>query len=217
MCNDGSPAGYYYAPGTGDGVNLWLIYLEGACRLSLALPATRLTTWRAPGSMFCWDETSCNLRLSSHPFYMSSLSWGKEFSQGGIFGTGGGPTDGTSPWGTANRVYISAFPCCDMPWLFLTDAPSSRHLQNTCDALWETRRRLLALTQTPSIFPSAVHQRSVEWRRACLSLDVQLCVQGGSHRASNHHLAHYKSQAGRHSWAAHALRRVQRGCHWGDE
>ena len=30
VCNDGSPAGYYYAPGSGDGVNLWLIYLEGA-------------------------------------------------------------------------------------------------------------------------------------------------------------------------------------------
>lgn len=31
VCNDGSPAGYYFAPGSGDGVNLWLIYLEGAC------------------------------------------------------------------------------------------------------------------------------------------------------------------------------------------
>jgi hypothetical protein len=56
--------------------------------------------------MFCWDETSCNLRLSSHPFYMSSLSWETELAQGGIFGTGNGPTNGVSPWGIANRVYI---------------------------------------------------------------------------------------------------------------
>lgn len=87
--------------------------------------------------MFCWDETSCNLRLSSHPFYMSSLSWGQQFSQGGIFGTGGGPTDGTSPWGTANRVYISAFPALLHTALSparLTHALSTRLLQNTCVA-----------------------------------------------------------------------------------
>ena len=83
--------------------------------------------------MFCWDETSCNLRLSSHPFYMSSLSWGQQFSQGGIFGTGGGPTDGTSPWGTANRVYISASLALLPAALSPTHALSIR-LQNTCVA-----------------------------------------------------------------------------------
>ena len=53
--------------------------------------------------MFCWDEISCNLRMDSHPFYMSSLGWSTQFSQGGIFGT-----DGSSPWGNANRVRASA-------------------------------------------------------------------------------------------------------------
>ena len=32
VCNDGSAAGYYYAPGTGEGANLWLVYLEGSVR-----------------------------------------------------------------------------------------------------------------------------------------------------------------------------------------
>ena len=31
--------------------NLWLVYLEG--------------------SMFCWSAESCDLRYSTHPFYMS--------------------------------------------------------------------------------------------------------------------------------------------------
>ncbi|KAL6573257.1 hypothetical protein OROHE_001716 [Orobanche hederae] len=29
VCNDGSPAAYYYDPGFGDGVNNWFIYLQG--------------------------------------------------------------------------------------------------------------------------------------------------------------------------------------------
>ena len=28
-CNDGSPAGYYFAPGSGSSSNLWVVYLEG--------------------------------------------------------------------------------------------------------------------------------------------------------------------------------------------
>jgi Pectinacetylesterase len=55
--------------------------------------------------MFCWDQTSCDLRYAGHPFYMSSLTWDDQLAQGGIFGTG--PEGfGTSPWGTANRVYV---------------------------------------------------------------------------------------------------------------
>jgi hypothetical protein len=63
VCNDGSPAAYFFAPGSGDGANTWLVYLEGA--------------------MFCWDETSCNLRFKSLPFYMSSTAtqWATEFAQ----------------------------------------------------------------------------------------------------------------------------------------
>ena len=28
VCNDGSPAAYYFAPGSGDGANTWLVFLE---------------------------------------------------------------------------------------------------------------------------------------------------------------------------------------------
>ena len=53
--------------------------------------------------MFCWDESSCNMRFATHDYYMSSIKkpWSYDFAQGGIFAT-----DGSSPWGTANRVYV---------------------------------------------------------------------------------------------------------------
>ena len=40
QCNDGSPAAYYYAKGTGSSAHLWVVYLEG--------------------SMFCWGQASCS-------------------------------------------------------------------------------------------------------------------------------------------------------------
>jgi len=40
QCNDGSPAAYYYAPGSGSSAHLWVVYLEG--------------------SMFCWGQASCS-------------------------------------------------------------------------------------------------------------------------------------------------------------
>jgi hypothetical protein len=30
VCNDGSPYGYYYVPGSGSGSTLWLVYMEGS-------------------------------------------------------------------------------------------------------------------------------------------------------------------------------------------
>jgi hypothetical protein len=41
VCNDGSPAGYYFAPGTGEGANLWLVYLEGSVRARIAQSGAR--------------------------------------------------------------------------------------------------------------------------------------------------------------------------------
>lgn len=79
--SDGTPGGYYIATGSGTGVNQWLVYLEG--------------------SMFCWSATSCTERYDDHQYWMSSSSWAPEMAQGGIFAT-----DGTSPWGVANRVYV---------------------------------------------------------------------------------------------------------------
>ena len=61
--------------------------------------------------MFCWDESSCNMRYATHDYYMSSIKkpWSYDFAQGGIFAT-----DGSSPWGTANRVYVK---CVFTSWL----------------------------------------------------------------------------------------------------
>ena len=51
--------------------------------------------------MFCWDADSCNERYEDHQYWMSSTKWAPEMAQGGIFAT-----DGSSAWGTANRIYI---------------------------------------------------------------------------------------------------------------
>jgi hypothetical protein len=51
--------------------------------------------------MFCWDEPSCNERYEDHQYWMSSTKWTSTMAQGGIFAT-----DGSSPWGNANRIYI---------------------------------------------------------------------------------------------------------------
>ena len=108
QCNDGSPAAYYYAKGTGSSADLWVVYLEG--------------------SMFCWGQASCSGaslasaedgdralcslahasratpdRYATHDYWMSSRAkpWQPNFAQGGIFAT-----DGSSAWGQANRVYV---------------------------------------------------------------------------------------------------------------
>ena len=51
--------------------------------------------------MFCWSEVSCNERYQDHQYWMSSTSWSPVMAQGGIFAT-----DGSSPWGTANRIFV---------------------------------------------------------------------------------------------------------------
>ena len=51
--------------------------------------------------MFCWSETSCNERYQDHQYWMSSTQWSSNMAQDGIFAT-----DGSSPWGTANRVFV---------------------------------------------------------------------------------------------------------------
>ena len=92
-CNDGSPAGYYFAEGSGSSANLWIVYLEG--------------------SMFCWDLKSCTERYATHFYWMSSSAapgWATSFAQGGIFAT-----DGTSAWGNANRVYVKCVHFSGLP------------------------------------------------------------------------------------------------------
>jgi len=77
---------------------MWLVYLEG--------------------SMFCWDEQSCQQRFVMHDYWMSSQAkpWQSTFAQGGIFAT-----DGSSPWGAINRIYVKY--CSSDLWS--GDAPAS--------------------------------------------------------------------------------------------
>ena len=73
----------------------------------------------AASSMFCWDLNSCQERYATHGYYMSSTTpkqWATSFAQGGIFAT-----DGTSAWGTANRIYVKY--CTSDLWS--GDAPAS--------------------------------------------------------------------------------------------
>ncbi|VDP71169.1 unnamed protein product [Echinostoma caproni] len=55
LCNDGSPAGYYYRPSKKRDAKNWLIFLEGG--------------W------YCFDEETCRLRESSTLSLFSSTSW----------------------------------------------------------------------------------------------------------------------------------------------
>ena len=80
VCNDGSPGGYYFAPGQ-PGTDLWVIYLQGG--------------------MWCWNEDSCTARYQETGFEMSSTGWKKTQEVGGIFST-----EAANPWSKANRVYL---------------------------------------------------------------------------------------------------------------
>ena len=52
--------------------------------------------------MFCWSQTSCDLRYQDHPYWMSSTVWGNEFAQGGIFSN----VSSQSSFYNANRVFV---------------------------------------------------------------------------------------------------------------
>lgn len=77
---DGTPAAYYFAPGSGANSNVWLVYLEGAA--------------------YCFDAVSCGDRKATLPYLMSSSSFASQMSQDGIFSTT------NSAFATANRVYV---------------------------------------------------------------------------------------------------------------
>ena len=53
VCNDGSPAVYYYRKGSGQGANTWVIFLSGGG--------------------FCYSISDCNARQISSPELMTSL------------------------------------------------------------------------------------------------------------------------------------------------
>lgn len=53
VCNDGSPAVYYFRPGSGAGINRWVVFLAGGG--------------------FCFSPTGCQLRQILNPELMTSL------------------------------------------------------------------------------------------------------------------------------------------------
>jgi len=65
VCNDGTPAGYYFNKGSGDGENVWLIHLA-------------LGWW-------CYDEGSCARRVSLYPMRISSNGWPANITLRGSF------------------------------------------------------------------------------------------------------------------------------------
>jgi len=52
VCNDGSPATYFFRKGTGNGASIWTIYLEGGG--------------------YCYDIPSCRERFAETPHFMTS-------------------------------------------------------------------------------------------------------------------------------------------------
>ena len=92
VCNDGSPAGFYFVPGTTQS-NIWLVYLEGgmwcvaAALCSKQALASSGPESFAPCARRCYDQTSCDYRFKNAGYSMSSSTWKDYFSQGGIFET----------------------------------------------------------------------------------------------------------------------------------
>ena len=84
MCNDGTPAGYFFKAGSDP--KQWLVYLEGG--------------------YWCWDSESCTERYQTDKFDMSSSGWSSEFAQEGIFGT----DIGTNPFANENMVFVKVCP-----------------------------------------------------------------------------------------------------------
>lgn len=81
VCNDGSPAYWYWRPGASD---KWVIYFEGT-------------------QTYCFDEVSCQARWDASPTQMSSTEWEDEQYWGGILSTN---PDINPDWYDANHVDI---------------------------------------------------------------------------------------------------------------
>jgi len=80
VCNDGSPAGYYYRPGN---QNRWNIHQQGGA--------------------WCWNKENCEERWSSSRSLMSSKSWATQLSIGGLFDES---AVNNPDWYSASKVFI---------------------------------------------------------------------------------------------------------------
>lgn len=87
VCNDGTPSGYYFAPGSGVGAMTWIIHLQGGG--------------------FCYDLDSCQRREQNptQETSMSSSAWPTETASQGNGLMSADPQDNPDFY-NANRVYI---------------------------------------------------------------------------------------------------------------
>eukprot|EP00026_Physarum_polycephalum_P010839 Phypoly_transcript_11020.p1 GENE.Phypoly_transcript_11020~~Phypoly_transcript_11020.p1 ORF type:complete len:385 (+),score=54.55 Phypoly_transcript_11020:49-1155(+) len=84
VCNDGSPAGFYFKPGTGSGANVWLIHQEGG--------------------YCCYNEEMCLARAQATPVLTSSKTWPDSVDmKEGIFAD---EQEFSPTFYNANKVYI---------------------------------------------------------------------------------------------------------------
>lgn len=88
VCNDGSPAQFYYTAGSSD---VWLVYLQGG--------------------FWCWGMKSCYGRQANEPFEMSSNGWPNTMVAGGIFSR----VSSQNPFATAHIAYVGY--CSSDAWM----------------------------------------------------------------------------------------------------
>lgn len=83
VCNDGSPGGFYWRAGEGEGKNRFVIHLQGGA--------------------WCYDEDSCNYRWNDDIDLMSSTEWEPTiYMSEGLFNMN--PLK--NAWWSANSVYV---------------------------------------------------------------------------------------------------------------
>lgn len=83
VCNDGTPAKYYFRPGTGAGNRAWVIHLQGGG--------------------FCYDDASCSQRKSEVPNFLTSKGLPANRQGDGIQAAS---PSGPSDFSAANHVFI---------------------------------------------------------------------------------------------------------------
>lgn len=113
VCSDGSPAGYYFRPGSGSGQQVWHFHLMGGTchccgwwvfyvRPYLLFFYVR-TAVAAPG-FWCWDAESCAERQKRAPYLISIAGYQEQWpGPVGIFAQ----NETTNPlFHNVNHVYV---------------------------------------------------------------------------------------------------------------
>jgi O-palmitoleoyl-L-serine hydrolase len=116
VCNDGSPAGFYYSAGSDP--STWLVFLQGG-------------DW-------CWDAQSCAVRgaAGTTSGQVSSLGWPATVSLGGVFDSNALE----NPFATANKIFVPY--CSSDSWIGDVSAAQTEAVYGFA---WSFRgRRILA-------------------------------------------------------------------------